>query len=1159
MTEQPAPAPSSASTAVEKGKALARSKGVRITAATLAALFLIFGALGYLWLPGFAKARLEALLSEEFARPVSVEKIEVSPYTLSATIRGFSVGQKGAQPGQFAGKGPEAELFGFDSLYVNISSASLFRAIPVVSEVTLKGPRLNLSRGADGRLSVSDLLDKWLAGPSSPTPQFSVANISIDGGSINFNDEMEGARHEVTELSLGIPFIANTSGTVESSVQPKFSAKVNGAALALAGAVKPFAPGKDASIELNVHDFDLMRVFKYAPANLPFALRSGRLDTKLAIAFAKPEGKDAAVRLSGDVTLREAALALPNAKGQTILLTLGKADLRLDEATLAGALRAGLSLAELALRKDGAKEPFAGFGGLDIAGIKASTAERKAEVAEVKLAKPFAVVRRAEGGEIDLAAALDGVGTTRPAQKQKPQTRPEAKSEAKPAAKVVEKAADKPVDKPAGPWAWSVGKVTVAEGSLRYTDETLGAKVKPLAVEALALALEGLSSASAPARFNLSSRVNEHGEVKISGTAQPAPLKADLDMDLKQVDLVALQGFAMGDLNAVLTRGELNVKGRLAVDGSRQADSKLVGSKQAGSKQVASKVTAAGADGAKQAQTGPAPKDAAAEAQQAAAPAVTFKGDVALIDFSVLDKANSADLLRWRSLRVTGIDAGTAPLRASIDEINLANFFVRLMLTPEGRLNLNDVMRKQQIDAQAAAKAADKADKSGKTGKAAKTEAPAAAAPQAKPAEAVAGPAPSPATATKSQTAAAKPAEKKGPAPDIRIGRIVLSGGGINFADRFIKPNYTANLTDLSGRIGTLKAGALTDVSIKGKVDRTGPLDISGKVDPLGQALNLDIRAKATGIEMSGFSPYSGRYVGYVIEKGKLSVDLRYLVQNGTLEAENNVFLDQLTFGKKVESPDALGIPIGLVVALLKNNRGEIDINLPIKGSLDDPQFSIGGIIVKVLLNLLTKAATSPFTLLASLFGGGEELSYVAFDPGASVISPQAEKQLETMAKALRERSALKLEVAGAADPAREEEGLKRARLMNRVKALKATDLARQGKTSGSVSEITLTPEEYAKYLERVYKAGDFKKPRNIVGLAKTLPVEQMEELIVANTQLDPGAMERLAQDRGVAVQAWLVDKGGVEQGRVFLLAPRVGAEPPKGAPAGGRADFSLR
>ncbi len=166
---------------------------------------------------------------------------------------------------------------------------------------------------------------------------------------------------------------------------------------------------------------------------------------------------------------------------------------------------------------------------------------------------------------------------------------------------------------------------------------------------------------------------------------------------------------------------------------------------------------------------------------------------------------------------------------------------------------------------------------------------------------------------------------------------------------------------------------------------------------------------------------------------------------------------------------------------------------------------------------------------------------------------------METLAKALRDRTGLKLEIAGAADPAREEDGLKRARLETRVKAQKATELARQGKTTGGVADITLTQEEYAKYLERVYKASDVKKPRNIVGLAKSIPVEQMEARLLAAMQTPQGAMERLARNRSVAVQSWLVETGGVEQARVFLLAPRVGVEPPKGAPVGGRVDFSLR
>jgi len=1151
MTEQT----STSSTLAQKGKALYRSRTLRYTLATLAGLFLLFGVLGYFWLPGFAKQKAEALLSEEFGRPVRIATIEISPYALSATISGFSVGQKGAAPGDNA---TSAELFGFDSLFVDLSTASL-QGTPTVSQVRLTGPRLHLTRQADGRLNVSDLLDKWASGPSSPTPEFSVANITVQGGSLFFEDELQAGRHEVTELSLGIPFIANTAGAVDSYVEPKFSAKINGATFALTGTARPFAAGKDAALELNLSDFDLMRVFQYAPKDLPLVLEGARLSTRLTVNFSQPQGEDATVRLSGEGALSGLAASLPKAQGRPLRLRLDKADLRLDEATLAGAVRLSLGLQGLALSTADAKKPFAGFKSLELAGVDVSSTGRKAQVAEVRLVKPFGIVRRLAGGELDIMTALDGIGSAKASAKPagKPAARPAGKTTAKASPKATAKveakveaqatattadkpgpatpnttatnkakaekpSADKEAAKAPAPWIWSVASVTIAEGSLRYTDDTLGPKVPPLTVEALALKLDGLTSAGSQLKLDFSARINEHGGLKLGGTVQQAPvLKAELDLDMSLVDLVALQGFIETDVNAVLTRGEISAKGRILADGQPQAKPGNKPGKKSGTK------TTAKPD------------------ENSGGVAASFKGDVALIDFSVLDKVNSADLLRWRSLRLTGLDAGSSPPRLGVDEIAISNFFVRALLTAQGRLNLNDVMRKEAEDeAQAAAGKGDK-------GKAAS---PAAAKPANVP------------VASKTETVAATkpiappaPKSASGPAPDIRIGRIVLSGGNINFTDRFVKPNYTANLTDLSGRIGTLKAGTLTDIAIRGKVDRTGPLDISGKVDPLGPVLNLDIRAKATGIEMAGFSPYSGRYVGYVIEKGKLSVDLRYLVQNGTLEAENNVFLDQLTFGDKVDSPGAMSVPVGLLVALLKNSRGEIDINLPIKGSLDDPEFSVGGIIVKMLLNLITKAVTSPFSLLASLFSGGEDLSYVAFEPGRASLTPEAVKHLEGLAKALKDRPGLKLEIAGASDPALEAEGLKRARLERRVKAQKATELARQGKASANVADIELTQEEYARYLERVYKASSIKKPRNIVGVAKTLPVEQMEALLLEDPALGTGGMDRLAQDRGIAVQAWLVEKGGVEQARVFLLAPRVGVEPPKGVPAGGLVDFSLR
>ncbi|MDO9632149.1 MAG: DUF748 domain-containing protein, partial [Humidesulfovibrio sp.] len=898
------------------------------------------------------KAKLEILLSEQLARPVHIERIEISPYALSVRVGGFSIGE-------LSQNGTEQEFVGFDSLFVNLSSTTLFRRVPVVSEVRLAGPRVRVVRLPDGRYNFSDILDKLVAAPveqpekpAGPTPQFSVANITLSGGSVVFEDQLADSAQAVTEISLGVPFIANTPGTVESYVQPSFSAKVNGALLTLEGKARPFAPGQDAAIELNVADFDLMRLARYLPPGLPARLTSARLDADLRVSFAQPQGKEAQVRVNGRAALRDLALAsaaTAKAQGGSVV-RLKKAELTLDEATLAGALRAALVLTDFSVARGGGK-PQLGFATLEAKGVTLALAERKAAVAEVMLSSPFGAVRHLADGSLDAqklaedftAPAVSKVATpkaTGPAKSAKP------KADAK-VSKTPDKSQEKAPDKAqAKPWSWSVGRVAVTGGSLHFADETLGKRARQFSSQELALTLEGLSSApGTDVKMDFSTRVNERGSIAVKGGLRLAPLGADLDVALAHVDLVALQGWSTQNLNAVLTRGEVSAKGRL----------KLAG------------------------------EDA------------SFAGDAALIDLNVLDKLNASDLLRWRSLRLTALNAGSSPLRFGAGEIALSSFYARVLLTPEGRLNLQDVVKQDS-------------GPNGQPPQDAKSQTPVAA-------EKALAEKPSPGVPLTGKPGPAA-AEKSGPAPQINIGRVSLSGGNIVFTDHFIKPNYTANLTDLAGSIGPVRPGAQTEVAIRGKVDRTAPLEITGKMDPLAKPLSLDIRAKATGIEMSRFSPYTGRYVGYAIEKGKLSVDVRYHVDKGQLKAENQVFLDQLTIGNKVESKDAMDIPLRLVVALLSDSNGQIDINLPIEGSLDDPQFSLGGIIVKVIMNLLVKAATSPFKLLASLFsGGGEELSYLVFEPGRAEITAESEQALQTLSKALRDRPGLKLELAGHTDP----------------------------------------------------------------------------------------------------------------------------------------------
>lgn len=286
---------------------------------------------------------------------------------------------------------------------------------------------------------------------------------------------------------------------------------------------------------------------------------------------------------------------------------------------------------------------------------------------------------------------------------------------------------------------------------------------------------------------------------------------------------------------------------------------------------------------------------------------------------------------------------------------------------------------------------------------------------------------------------------------------------------------------------------------------------------------------------------------------------MSYKVDGGKLEASNRLFLEQLTFGERVASPSATDLPVLFAVALLKNSRGEIDINLPISGSLNDPQFSLGAIIVRVIVNLLVKAATAPFALLAAAFGSGEELGYVEFAPGSAALGAAQIRRLDTLAQALADRPELRLEIIGRVDPARDIEGLRRAKYEAKLRAARLRDRTHTGSAPADPTSTTIDAAERPVLIARVYaqeKIPD--KPRNVLGFAKAIPVPEMEALILANLAVTSGDLRALADERAGAVRKYLESAGRVAPGRLIVAAPRLTAEgiQDKGAPT--RVDFSL-
>lgn len=1017
-----------------------------------AAVITLFGLIGYFWLPGYAKTKLETALSEALHRPVTVQSIDIQPYTLELTVRGFHVGEK--ETSIDAAKA----LFSLDELYVNLSIASIARGAPVISSVSLKAPAFRLVRESDQRFNITDLIEDFLKRPDEGgETNFSVSNILVEGGRFEFVDRLKKSHQEISEITIGIPFIANFESDETTWVEPYFSAKINDAPLTLNGKLRPFTQNREATLELKLKNVDLTRIDEYSPIPTGIRLLSGYFDSDLLLTFAQADGQPPSIILSGQTALRK--LEIDNkAVEAPYTAKLDQLDVKLTEINLNGAKpsHASLVLSEAAVIRKGDSDPFLSLPKLSIDEVEVDSKRQAVTLGAVVLERFEASARREADGRLDLEKIFAQA--------------PGATQTSKPSSDKAE------TDKP---WSARLGSLKLSGAILRFEDATL-TNLAPMVADPLDLTVNDIDlTGAAPLKLALKAAINKHGSLEASGALAWSPVTADLAVDARDVDLVALQGWVGDRLNALLTRGAISFDGNIQANGSPLK--------------------------------------------------VAVNGKGRFTNFNVVDKLSTTDLMRWRSLDISGIKFVNEPLRVNIASIAIADFFAHVVLTPEGELNLKHIVRED-----------DSGDAGAKTASGTRSEAGQQAI-----------------SATLTQAAASAPQKKK-PAPlPVHIGRVVMQGGNVNFNDRFIKPNYRARLTGLTGRIGPLDPRKPGEIDIRGAVDKTAPLKIVGKVDTLGSELFLDITASAKGIDMPTFSPYSGKYVGYAIEKGKLSVDIHYHVEKGELTAENNIFLDQLTFGEKIESPDALSIPVNLALALLKNRRGEIDVRLPVSGSINDPEFSLGGVIFKAIINLLTKAATAPLAMLGSLFGG-EELSQITFLPGRAQLTPEAEKVLETLSRALIDRPALELDITGWADAQHDPEALKRSLLERRVKAQKLSEKVKKGETVDSLRDVELSPEEYTRYLTIAYKEAKFEKPKNIIGLTKSLPVPEMEQLMLANIDAGDNEMRQLADRRARVARDWLIERGGVAGDRVFVLAPKIEVEA-DGEKSGSRAEFSLR
>lgn len=523
-------------------------------------------------------------------------------------------------------------------------------------------------------------------------------------------------------------------------------------------------------------------------------------------------------------------------------------------------------------------------------------------------------------------------------------------------------------------------------------------------------------------------------------------------------------------------------------------------------------------------------------------PVGSFKGSSGIRAFHSIDTIAEEDLLKWESLQLDEFQGNLEPFSLAIRQIALNDVYSRIIIRKDGTLNLQNLVQKPAGTGMTENGTEAVQEKNG--GAELKPHLTAAA--------------------DQKQSAVVQPALNS-PAPakkQITIGTVTVQEGTVVFTDNHLPQQFTTTFFNLGGRVSGLSSEEtrLAEVDLRGNLENHSPLQITGTINPLREDLFVDLKIAFRDIELSPVTPYSGTYLGYAVEKGKLYLDLQYHIEKKVLNSANKIFIDQFTFGNRVESDKATSLPVRLGLALLKDRKGEIHLDVPVTGRTDDPKFSVWRLVFQVLRNLLVKAATSPFSLLSSMFGDGADLSTIQFAAGSSALPPQEEAKLVALAKALGDRPALKMELKGFVEREKDAEGYRVELLDRKIKSEKFLTRAKEQKNvkGETVENTELTPEEISTYLKAVYKKEQFPKPRNALGFVKSLPDNEMRKLIIANTLIGESEFKSLARERSMAVMNHLVQKGAIPATRIFLKNEDVFKAPEKEAASRSRVELNI-
>ena len=997
---------------VQRLRHLVTSVPFLVTAAVVVVLFAAYTLAGFFLVPRLISRYVPRYAQEQLKRRVAIGEVRFNPLLFKLEIKGFRLQEADERP-----------LLAFDRLFVDFELSSIFRRAWTFAEIQLDAPRVDAVLSRDGRLNLAELLDAF---PKSepppkpaPPPRILIQHAVLRSGSTAFTDLSRRTPHTATLEPINIELHDVTT------IRERHGPYAISASLSGGGVV-----GWEGEVSLNpvastgrfeVRGFPLAIAWHFAQDDLAIAEPGGRVDADLRYRLTYRE-QAASLTVDGvDVTVAGLVLAqrdkTPLLDLQKIRLTGGRGDLIARDLTVSE-----ISVSRGRIGATMARDGVVNWQSLVVASptpddrpastsTPASTtstpkppipwrvAVEKVRVEEIALsfvdhsrATPLAF--EVADLSVDLSTRLEigppaPVGTVEGIGLKLARVAVREAATTKTPVHMLDQISVEGGRIDLGARQLTVSRIAVTGGVTSLTRSADGSlplvamltpadQVKSSAAAAPAAARPRPAPAVADKPWRIVLEKFEHTGHRVTLTDQSVTPAATFAIDGIKVSAQDFQSdgkkpFSIDTSFRVVQGGRFASKARVSPDG-RRAEATLNLARLAippaqpyiaqtaavvvrsGEVSTAGRFTYRGDRGRNE---------------------VTFTGTTDVDQLQVVEADGGEPVVGWKNVHAETIRFGLAPDRLEIDEVRLTELNGGLVIFKDKSLSFAKLM---------------------------------------KPSGAARASGPSAPAAPAGATAPASPADA-GPGFPIAINRVRIDNSSMSFADLSLVLPFAARVHALNGVVAGLGSDADTRATMKldGRVDEFGSVKVDGALSAFRPKMFTDITVNFQNVPMSTLSPYSATFAGRRIRAGTMNVELQYKIDRSALAGDNKVVLQQLQLGERVESPGAMRLPLDLAIAILSDSDGTINVELPVRGNVDSPEFSYGHLVWQALVTVITKIATSPFRALGGLLGGSdaESLQAIAFEAGSDTVPPPEQQKLKRVAEVLGKRPRLKLTVHG--------------------------------------------------------------------------------------------------------------------------------------------------